>query len=48
MVIGPMTFDVATGDWLKDIKIDYTKNGEKYYNQSITSENTDIIACEKM
>lgn len=47
MVIGPMTFDVATGDWLKDIKIDYTKNGEKYYNQSITSENTDIIACEK-
>lgn len=47
MVIGPMTFDVATGDWLKDIKIDYTKNGEKYYNQSITSENTDIIACDK-
>lgn len=47
MVIGPMTFDVATCDWLKDIKIDYTKNGEKYYNQSITSENTDIIACEK-
>lgn len=47
MVIGPMAFDVATGDWLKDIKIDYTKNGEKYYNQSITSENTDIIACEK-
>lgn len=47
IIIGPISFNVATGDWLKNIEIDYTKNGKKYYNQTPSKNNDDIKAFEK-
>lgn len=47
IIIGPISFNAATGDWLKNIEIDYTKNGKKYYNQTPSKNNDDIKAFEK-
>lgn len=47
IIIGPISFNVATSDWLKNIEIDYTKNGKKYYNQTPSKNNDDIKAFEK-
>ena len=38
IIIGPISFNAATGDWLKNIEIDYTKNGkikEKQIDESV-------------
>lgn len=48
IIIGPISFNAATGDWLKNIEIDYTKNGKKYYNQAPSINNDDIKAFEKV
>lgn len=48
IIIGPISFNAATGDWLKNIEIDYTKNGKKYYNQTPSKNNDDIKAFEKV
>ena len=48
IIIGPISFNAATGDWLKNIEIDYTKNGKKYYNQAPSINNDDIKAFGKV
>lgn len=48
IIIGPISFNAATGDWLKNIEVDYTKNGKKYYNQTPSKNNDDIKAFERV